>query len=696
MSRWLDARLLLVAAALSGCPDPTLIGGDASGTADAGREPDAGSTFEDGGGIGIDDLSLARVVPDHGPFTGGNTVVLRGSGFTETAQVSFGGRQVQPADHRLIDPRRLAVVVPVGEVGPVDVEVTVDGETAVLENGYTYDAIYVEPNSGAVSGGTFVTIVGTGTNFQAGDNVIFGRTDCEDIEVVSAQRINCRTPPMSAGTVDVTVVSAADGSTIVAADAFTYFDSTDPFQGGLGGGPITGAINLSVIDIMSGLPVPDAFAIVGEDLTTTHQGLTDALGQITFSGPDLPIPATIHVAKGCGECSCYERTSVVAFDARDVTVFLVPYPRPGADPMVCGGPPPAGRPRNGAFIEGELVWPVDMADPSWFNVPPAREGWVRVAYVYTTQAALAYPNPDPALGGANQRVLEEPVGDFGYPYSIFARPAGLAVYALAGLENTRDGRFIPYVMGITRNVLAGPGQTVTGVNILMNIPLDHYLDVEVADLPAALETGPDSFRFLANIDLGGEGVIVRQVGEQELDVLRSNDASRLLRFVYQPALEDALSDGRYRVEAGWFTGGFDGPPYTYVVERGVTAVDETVRMGSFMGIPDATSPAWGERIPDDRVMRWQADGVDPDLHVVLIQGADGNPAWRAFLPGDVREQPIPDLSSIPGLADLPPGFMVWQVFAIRIPGFDFNEFRYSDLNDFFWTGAASNYFTAQR
>jgi hypothetical protein len=685
---------------LAGCSDPPLIGGDAAPAGDAGREVDAGPTFDDGGGIGMDGLSIARVVPDHGPFTGGNQVVLRGNGFTDMAQVAFGGRQVQPADHRLIDARRLAVVVPAGEVGPVDVEITVNGETVTLEDGYTYDAIYVEPNSGAVSGGTYVSIVGSGTNFTEGDNVIFGRTDCEDVEVVSATRINCRTPPMSAGTVDVTVVGAEDGSEIIATDAFTYFDSTDPFQGGLGGGPISGSINLSVIDANSGLPVPDAYAIVGEDQTTMHQGLTDALGQITFSGPDLPVPATIHVAAPCNMCACYEKTSVVAFDARDVTVFLVSYPRPGLtleEQMMCAGGG-GGRPRNGAFIEGELVWygPNEMGPNPWLNVPQPREGWVRVAYVYTTQAALGFGNPDPSLGGANQRVLETPTGVLGYPYSVFARPAGLAVYALAGLEHTATQRFIPYVMGIARNVLAGPGQTVEGVDIVMNIPLDHYLELEVTDLPSEVDTGPDSFRFLANIDLGGEGVIVREVGFQELDVLRAPDASRLLRFVYQPALEGALSDGRYRVQAGWFTGAFDGPPFTDVIERGITSGDETLTIGGFLGIPDATAPAWGEQIPADRVMRWEADGDDPDFHIVLIQGGDGNPAWRAFTPGNVREMPIPDLSTIPGITDITSGFIVWQVYAIRIPGFDFNEFRYSDLNDLFWTGSASNYFTAQR
>ena len=52
--------------------------------------PDAGAAVADTGppmlsdsGIGQTALSLARVVPDHGPFAGGNTVILRGNGFDD-------------------------------------------------------------------------------------------------------------------------------------------------------------------------------------------------------------------------------------------------------------------------------------------------------------------------------------------------------------------------------------------------------------------------------------------------------------------------------------------------------------------------------------------------------------------------------------------------------------------------------------
>ncbi|MCS6799841.1 MAG: IPT/TIG domain-containing protein [Myxococcota bacterium] len=696
--------LLAVAALAGGCSKKEggpRLGVPEAGAQDAGHDAgvaDDATSFPDTG-IGSRTLLIERIVPDHGPFTGGTRAVVRGNGFTADAVVTVGGRMVQPADTDLIDRNRLAIVVPAGEPGPADVSVVVDGVTATLPGGWTYDALAVDPDRGAVSGGTFVTLTGSGTAFAAGDRVFFGRSPCTDVTVVSETTITCRTPPMAAGTVDVKVVRAADGSEIVAEDAFTYFDSSDPFGGGLGGGPIRGSIHVTVLNAASGDPVPDAYVVVGEDLRTPYQGLTDLRGQITFSGPDLGGRQTIHVAK-----FCFEKTSVVAFDARDVTVFLVPW----MDPMCgMGGMPPTGRGRQGARIEGELIWlgPNEYGPNPWANIPDPREDEEKVAYVYTTQYSVDLPNPDPSLGGARQRVTEvlPPVEErrLGYPYSIFARPAGLAVYALAGLENRRTGEFIPYVMGVARNVLAGPGETVRNVNIVMDIPLDHRLDVELSGLPSPGRTGPDRFRVSAFIDLGGEGVIVRYAnpgamagGLDPLDVVRARTASRPFRFWAQPALHGALADGRYRVQAGWFTGDFDAQPYTWVLRTGVRDVSEPVRMEGFLGVPRATSPAYGERLPTDRVLRWSADGPPADLHVVVMVGGDGNPAWRHFTPGDVFEAPIPDLSSIPEITDISRGFLTWAVFRIKIPGFTFDTFSYAHLNDRYWSHAAVDFFVA--
>ncbi|NOY94014.1 MAG: hypothetical protein GXP55_22760 [Deltaproteobacteria bacterium] len=694
----LRLSLWLVPLLLTACGDPATLSAPPitipTAVDAATPEMDAASSFPDSG-IGSSTVVVSRVAPDHGPFTGGNAALVRGTGFTADALVTVGGLMVQPADTQLIGPNRLRIILPAGEPGPADVSVIIDGAESSLPGGYTYDQIMVDPDRGAVSGGTVVTLIGSGTSFADGDTLAFGGTPCTDVTVSSETRLTCKVPAAAPGSVDVVLTRALDGTTLTIADGFTYYDSTDPFGGGLGGGALEGDMNISVIDATSGAPVSDAFVIVGEDLSTDHQGLTSLLGQITFSGDDLTGRHTVHVAK-----HCYEKTSVVAFDARDVTVFLIPWQDPS-----CGmgsGMPPTGRGRSGAYVSGELIFfgPNELGPNPWDNIPDPREGETKVAYVYTTQRCVGQGsscrNPDPSIGGAHQRVLETEVGSRGYPYRIFARPAGLAVYALAGLEETATGNFIPYIMGVGRNVLAGPGMEVEGVDMDMNIPLDHVLDVRLTELPGVARTGPDRFVVNGEIDLGGEGVIERIVNGENMDVARGRDSENLFRLFAQPALLGALADGRYRVAASWETGDYGSDPSTHVVVSGVRAADAELVVGDFLGIPQASSPAFGERLPDDRMLRWETDGPDPDLHMILMIGGDGNPAWRQFVPGNVHESPIPDLSSIPEIDDIATGFITWVVYAIRIPGFNYDELSYTFLQNRFWSAWAIDVFTAQR
>lgn len=647
-------------------------------------------------GVGGDELRISRVSPNHGPFVGGNSALVRGAGFTDDeVLVRVGGRLVQPADTERINRNRIAIVLPAGEPGSADVTVTQGDEEVVLRDGYHYDSFYVEPNRGATSGGTVITILGSGTTFAEGDVVRIGPTPCDDVVVVSETRIECSVPAGTPGAVDVTVESGDDELTIE--EAFEYYDSADPFGGGLGGGAITNTINVTVVDAFAGLPVPDAYVMLGDDpAAPIDAGATSLLGQITFSGDHVVAPATIHVAK-----DCFEKTTFVSFDASDVTIFLVPWLDPACGAMGPGELPP-GRGILGSFVGGELVFPGpnEFGPNPWDIVPPAREGWERVAYVATTQRCTsdACRNPSPNAGGGLRRVDERLEGERGYPFRIFTRPAAFAVYAIAGLENLSTREFRPFVMGVARDVVVGPGDEVRGLEILMDIPLDHFLDVRLEGLPEPARLGPDTFELTANVDLGGEGFIVRRDGsDQRIDILQSRLGTSAFRFFAQPALLGELGNGRLRVEASWGTGDFVSDPSTNVVLSRVRDVDSEVTARGWVGIPQASAPGFGEPIPEDRVIRWEAEGgVPADFHYITMVGEDGNPAWRMFVPGDQFEAPLPDFSSIDGLADITAGVVSWSITSIRIPGFDFNEVSYSDLNRRSWVAWSSDLFTAQR
>lgn len=704
------ASLALVAMAAScgddgsGLPpiDPDAEAPDTSTPPDAAPPPRL-----DGGQPSDETLLVARVVPGHGTYRGGQLATVRGTGFVEGMTIAIGGREVQAPDIELIDSRRVAIITPAGAPGPADVTVRRGDDEATLPDGYVYDAIDVAPASGSVAGGTEIVITGQGTSFSDGDTVEVGGEPCEDVVVESPTVLRCRVPAGPIGTVTVVVHQRSDGSDLEAPDAFSYYDSTDPFGGGLGGGALDGTLNVTALNAYDRSPVEGAFVIVGTDLATTHQGYTSPSGQVTFSGPDLRGQQTVTIAKACGMGTTlrFESTSVVFFDARDVTVFLVP-----TAPCVMGDPPPgaSGPGRRGAYINGELIWrgPDEFGPNPWTNVPdPVRDEERKVAYVFTTWPDLDGPLADPSVGGTRQIVLESELGSRGYPYRIFAAPGGFAVYALAGLENTATGRFTPYIMGVARNVLAGPGEEVEETDLFMDIPLDHQVEVALADLPGPGRSGPDRFKVESFIDLGGEGIIAMcarwdfTAGScsdvRPVYIQRERTAASGFMFPGQPALDGALWDARYIFRAGWYTGDYDGTPQTVRLDRAITDVAGVHTIGNFLGLPRATSPAYGEPLDESRVVRWESDGVQPDLQLVLVSGGDGSPAWRLIVRGDVREVTLPDLSSIPGVEDIAPGYITWSVYAIQIPGFDFDEFSYRYLNDRFWSGHAIDVFLAQ-
>ena len=97
----------------------------------------------------------------------------------------------------------------------------------------------LSPTSGPTSGGTTVTISGSG--FTGATGVVFGSTPATSFQVTSDTQITAADPAESAGTVDVQVTSAFGTSSKVASDQFTYttgpsVSSVSPASGPVGGG----------------------------------------------------------------------------------------------------------------------------------------------------------------------------------------------------------------------------------------------------------------------------------------------------------------------------------------------------------------------------------------------------------------------------------------------------------------------------
>jgi hypothetical protein len=683
-------------------------GGD--GTPDAADvEGDAADVVEDqvdlGHDLGYDPFAVTSVRPSSGSFMGGTPVIVRGRGFLEGAVVFIGERMAQPADTRVLNDNQIATVTPSGPVGPVEVKVVQGDDEAILADGFTFSALDVSPPSGSIAGGTFVTVIGSGTAFVDGDGVFFDGRPARDVVVVSDTVVTCRTPPGTIGPADVRVLG--EETDVTSPGVYSYYTAVDPTNGGLGGDPIggpgtrtdvcpdttggtkdgdptAGTVNVTVLDWATSDPIEAAFVLLGTELSTTYQGYTDARGMITFSGPDLSGRQTVSAAK-----DGYETTTIQAFDAVEVTILLMPIPDPEPGPL-----PPG---RYGATISGELIFESggEFARGPWEIVPPPGEGEQRVAYVHVTAYDVWNAPPSPSSGGAHYRVTETDPGVLGYAYSVFARPATVAVVAMAGIERMSDGAFTPYAMGVARHVIAGPGERVTGINVYVVHPMDIPLQIVLEDPPEVTTSGaPNTYRIDVFLDFGGDGVFWSPLRSRYV-----TDVSRPVVFPGWVSPNGELADARYTVVAGAYNRTIDAEgalndvnPFSVVISSGHRNVWAPMVADRFIGIPQAVDPAFGAVVRGSH-MRFESPPTDPDFWLILLQTyPDQAPLWRMILPGCVKEFDLPDIAALAGLDELPAGYSVWITYGIRAPGFVYDEWSYRFLYQGYWSAYTADAF----
>jgi hypothetical protein len=701
----------LALVALPGCsslfkdmfvPDVEILPPDDAGT-------DAGGTLPESG-FDTTTLMVVGVEPGYGPYSGNQWVVVRGNGFISGSSVLVGDNLISADSTQLEDSHRLKILMPPGDPGPVDITVKRGAEQVTLTDGYVYNDLVVEPESGSQSGGLLVNILGKSTRFTQGVAITFGGEPCSDVSVLSETHITCKTPPNRAGGVDVVVSSAGSvDPPIVGRKAFTYLDPGEVSADGLAGGPISGAVQITVVDNSMGILLPGVFVMLGDDLGTPYQGFTNQKGEVTFSAPELKGPVSIHAA-----LKCYEKGSIIGVDAAHVTLFLRSVI--GADPackLIPDDPTSqeykmkqqnggnSGHGRAVSYIRGEVMLSArdEFYANDWNRIPVPRGGEVRVIYVFVTNSSTTSGTIE--SGDITDRRIEEgeaTLGTRGYPYQLISRPAGLALYALGGIENETTGEFTPYLMGLVPDLVPQPGEDLTGVDIEIDIPLDNKFSVALEQLPGGTPTGPDRFSVQSYLDLGGVGLIRRQVNRYSLDTIERSIGSELFTFYAQPALAGSLANASYKISAGWYTGDDQDPPYTYMVLSDIRPTEAPTVVNGWLGIPQAVSPSYSAMLPKDRRLRWSADGARPDLQVVTLIGGDGIAAWRQIVPGSVNETSIPDLSTVPevGLQDIASGHIKWAVRAVKIVGFHFNEFQYTVLSQQNWTHEAYNTFLMRR
>ncbi|WP_437626600.1 IPT/TIG domain-containing protein [Sorangium sp. So ce1151] len=668
------AGLAVVSACIASAPEGIRRQTDDQGDGgDFGVDPQATSSSTSAGLPSADPHALLGADPTHGPFNGGQRVLLHGNGFSSKVRVWFGDVEVDPSAIVPADPSRVQVVAPPGAAGPVELTVqNGDDESTrrALPGGYVYDALYASPSSGPISGGTTVELIGQGTQWDATTVARIDQKPCTSLAVEGPTRLLCTVPQGTPGAKTISVTTGDE--TILVLDGYTYEDSANGYKGGLSGAPLAGRLRVLVYNNFTGDPIPGARVVVGSSMTSALTGEVDASGVAVFDDASLDAPRTVTVA-----ATCHSPISFVDVPVDTVTVYLDPVLTPACGASGDPPPPVGGKVGTAGALYGELVWDQSL-DPGagvWGNVPsPQRETERRVAYVFTTGGdPLATFQLPPAI----QAITPETPGELGHGFAMYLAPGNRTIYALAGIEDRSPSppRFTAYAMGVVRGIPLLPGKATEDVFVRMNQPLDHALAMDVA-APAKGPKGPDRIQANVSLMIGNDGFATLPVGAQS--PLIPFDGR--LTFVGVPPLDHDLLGARYHSSARAVTGQAGLAPLSVVGRVLSTTTSEPVRIGDFVGVPTLEAPAPSTAWDGAHLATSFSAGAPVDLSVYDIASGNGLIRWTVAVPAGSHAVEVPDIRQL-GVEHgaLPPGPLTIGVYGARIDGFDYGKLVYRQL-----------------
>ncbi len=556
----------------------------ALGSVDVSVSTAAGSDIANDAFTYADLLGIKSVSPSAGPTDGGTSITLSGSGFGPGLDVQVGALPCANLD--VVSDTEATCTTPAGSPGPANIVVKLGPDSDTLAGGFFYEAGFldlyvVEPDSGSQAGGTYIRLLGVG--FEPGMDILFDGNPATHIDVEDGTLAFCKTPPGTIGTVDVSL--ATDSSTTVLPQAYTYFDPLALF-GGTWGQEVEGAVNVTVLDAGNGAPVPDAFVLLAVDPDTPYQGFSNSNGQVTFSGPDVLGEQMVSASK-----EGYASTSVIEFNAENITIYLTPLPTPSS-----GGFPPGATisgkvfglgkyvivpPGNCATVPSQANGQCDVcetdadctggantcstigttgtfctvsctndaqcgAEFKCMNIGGALPQCVpnpgeKQARCYVSVSSIFSPLPDNESGNI--------VGADGI-YTIGSGLGERAVICLGGVVDPNDAdpntNFTPLAMGVKRHI-----NVAQGANTDHDVSIEHLLNREITvrldDPPVDSDLGMNYNAALLFWDFGSDGGFMHRTFQDVQYGLFGSDGD-LLRIPGQPqSWTGNLYDARYTI-----------------------------------------------------------------------------------------------------------------------------------------------------
>jgi hypothetical protein len=626
-------------------------------------------------------IVVSSITPEQGPATGGTQVTITGSGFIAGVDVRIA--DVSLSDVVISDTQITGKTV-AGAHGAQDVVVRSPDSFGVLEDGFSFvedfAIIRVNPDEGSIAGNTYVTILGRGFDQDASSiSVTFDGESVDALTVESGSILSLRTKPYETGFVDVDVVMPSGLFTFKS--GFNYYDPRI-ITGGVWGGPINGSVNVGVLNISTGAPVPGFVVQLGVDSDIRYTGITDENGLVTISAPEIAGEYTVT-----GGREEFEFVTYMELNARNVTMLTSTYPKSPAPedpvpPCPVGSPPPV--------ISGKLYRFKSSLDEV------TRPGWRPVAQVTYTQRNVFTPNP-PRPATQVDYVFED-----GGTYSITpARVGTVAVYAILGDYNEETQEFVPRRMGIARQVPSAAGTLTDNINIALDIELNKQVEIRLDNPPAQLP-GPTTSSVQPFLNLASEGVIAfpgTQVLGASTVVLEGLPNLAGARFFYLAGSYTTRPDGS------------TGAPLSETLHESGEDTEFGIDVGPFVDMPQDVSPK-PQQVAVDGVFSWTQPGAIPNLtrlysvDVTSVsacccvdenmngtceelepQMCGGAPVqfvrWTVYGPGGLQSYQMPSNPVGVKAFDTPKSYF-WVIEQAIAPRFNYNEFIYNQFSRYFW------------
>lgn len=415
--------------------------------------------------------TVASVVPPTGPVAGGTEVTLTGTDLDSVTEVRFDGVLGTALDTDG-DGTTLTVVTPPHAAGPVAITLVNPGGESVLPNGFTYlgdgtdtDVSSVDPGTAPTSGGTTVTLTGTGLTGATGLTV--GGAAASDVVVApGGGSLTATVPPSEAagpaGLVVVFPAGTADAGTI------TYVAPT-----------------------LTGIAPVEGPTSGGTTVALTGTGLS-AASAVTFGG--TPATAVTPTADGLSVTAPAHAAGPVAvavtLPGADPAPLAFTYLEDGSDATV-DGVDPDELPTSGGTV---TVTGSGLGDAIGMTV-----GGIEVTDFDATDGAVTGTVPATETPGEQDVVLIFPAGEVPAGTVTLVAPAVTGIAPASGVTSggtpvTVTGTGLGAATGLTvggapvTDLVVVDGTTITGTTP-PGVPGAADVVVELPGADAVLDDG---------------------------------------------------------------------------------------------------------------------------------------------------------------------------------------------------------------